>query len=156
LLWHVCGFEVAPTVEIEGMTVVPATVLMQVLWQACTWLVQPNRQVCEEAVADGKMLGVGAGIAGLVVVSSAVCARAGTAVAIMSHDIARQVTASHDIVSHDIASHLKAMKALVSGCLWCEQARRRGMMNIVISRTTNLAPGDDATRGVERQGCPNR
>jgi hypothetical protein len=57
LLWHVCGLEVVPTIVMEGMTVVPAAVVMQVLWQDSDWLVQPNKQVCEVALGVGKMPG---------------------------------------------------------------------------------------------------
>jgi hypothetical protein len=45
LLWQVAGLEVVPTVEIDGMTVVPAAVLMQVFWHACTCEPQPKLQV---------------------------------------------------------------------------------------------------------------
>ena len=62
LVWHVVGFDVVPAVVIEGMTVAPVIVLVQVFWQFCSWVLQPNRQVCDVAVADGKMLGAGAGI----------------------------------------------------------------------------------------------
>jgi hypothetical protein len=34
LVWHAPGLVVVPTDVIEGMTVVPADVLMQVFWQA--------------------------------------------------------------------------------------------------------------------------
>jgi len=61
--WQACGFEVVPTVVIEGRTVVPADVLMQVLWQAWTCEPQANRHVWLEALGGGKMLGVGAVIA---------------------------------------------------------------------------------------------
>jgi hypothetical protein len=63
LLWHPVGLVVVPTDVIEGITVVPKTVLMQVFWQACAWLLQAKLQVCEVALGVGNMLGVGAGIA---------------------------------------------------------------------------------------------
>jgi hypothetical protein len=78
LLWHVIGFDVVPAVVIDGKTVAPVIVLMQVFWHACSWLLQPNRQVCAVAVVDGKMLGAGAGIDSWVpaVDWSVVCAQA--------------------------------------------------------------------------------
>jgi hypothetical protein len=78
LVWQVCGLEVVPAVVSDGTTVVPLSVLVQVFWQACNWVLQPNRQVCDEAVGVGKMLVVGAGIDSSVpaVVWSVVCARA--------------------------------------------------------------------------------
>jgi hypothetical protein len=78
LVWHVVGFDVVPTDVIEGTTVAPVIVLMQVFWHACSWLLQPNRQVCEVAVLVGKMLVAGAGIASWVpaVDWSVVCAQA--------------------------------------------------------------------------------
>jgi hypothetical protein len=76
--WHVVGFDVVPAVVIDGKTVVPLIVLMQVFWQFCSCVLQPNRQVCDVAVADGKMLGAGAAIDSSVpaVVWSVVCAEA--------------------------------------------------------------------------------
>jgi hypothetical protein len=59
---------VEPTVVTDGMTVVPVDVVMQVFWQACTWLVQPKLQVREVVLWAGKMLDVGAWIVALVLV----------------------------------------------------------------------------------------
>ena len=63
LAWHAPGLDVVPTVVIDGMTVAPVIVLMQVFWQAWSCELQANRQVCDVAVVVGKMLGDGAGIA---------------------------------------------------------------------------------------------
>jgi hypothetical protein len=61
------GFVVVPTVVIDGTTVVPFTVLMQVFWQLNDWLLQPPRQVADVEV-------VGAGVAGAVVGAVVSCA----------------------------------------------------------------------------------
>jgi len=56
----------------DGMTVVPLTVLMQVLWQVSCWLLQPLRQVADdedELCADGDVV---VGVVGVPVVGDAV------------------------------------------------------------------------------------
>jgi len=61
--WHWEGFWVVPAVVIDGTTVSPVTVPMQVLWQLEDWLLQPLRQVAEEVA----LAGGGTGVAGVVV-----------------------------------------------------------------------------------------
>jgi hypothetical protein len=61
LVWQAVGLDVTPTLDIDGMMVVPVAALgMQVFWHACSWLVQPKLQVCDVTVAFGKMTGDGA------------------------------------------------------------------------------------------------
>jgi hypothetical protein len=114
-VWHVVGFDVVPAVVIDGMRVVPLIVLMQVFWQLCTWVLQPNMQVCDDAVGLGKMLGAGAGFVSSVpaVVWSVVCASAG----------AKPAIAGNASTSAATAARRKRRKAV----------RRRGTVDIMSS-----------------------
>jgi hypothetical protein len=66
---HWFGLVVTPTVVIDGMTVVPLIVAMQVFWQDKDCVLQPDRQVADV------LLGVTGVTLGVVVVVSAACAR---------------------------------------------------------------------------------
>ena len=46
--WHWIGLLVVPWIVIDGTTVVPLMVAMQVFWQLNCWLLQPLRQVAED------------------------------------------------------------------------------------------------------------
>jgi hypothetical protein len=69
LATHRFGSVVTPTVVIDGITVVPLIVAMQVLWQLNDCVLQPDRQVADV------LLGVTGATLGVVVVWSVAWAR---------------------------------------------------------------------------------